>query len=491
MKAPVFLGLVLVLLMVVASGGTVAADQPPRPARVGSQAALGTAFTYQGVLKQGGSPVNSSCDFQFSLWDAEAAGAQVGSTLAAANVTVSNGLFTVPLDFGAGRFDGQARWLESAVRCPVGAGEFTTLSPRQALTATPYALYAASAGSSTAAATAPWSGLIGVPAAFAGGADDVGWSLSGNGGTSASSILGTTDAVTLTLAVSGTAALRLGPNFESPNVIGGSSSNRVDSDVRGATIGGGGNGLGTLGNGPNAVTGIYGTIGGGLGNTAGVGSFATVGGGQANTASNLRSTVAGGSSNLAQGSASTVAGGRSNRAEASFASVGGGTDNVASGANSTVPGGSGAEASHFGEMAYASGPFVFLGDAQTSLYVLRGTTTGATQTSLFLNGASTPLQRLTVTPDRTVAFEVVVVARSQAGESAGARMRGVIERVGDSTTLLTGATGEFMGQDPIFAASSAQALADDANESLDIRVTGADGATIRWVAVVRTVEVAF
>src|SRR5205823_1688788 len=43
------------------------------------------------------------------------------------------------LDFGTGAFQGSARWLELAVR-PTGGGTFTTLSPRQALTAAPYAL---------------------------------------------------------------------------------------------------------------------------------------------------------------------------------------------------------------------------------------------------------------------------------------------------------------------------------------------------------------
>src|SRR5439155_90756 len=54
---------------------------------------------------------------------------------------VSNGLFTATLDFGAGVFSGPARWLEIAVRTN-GAGSFTVLTPRQALTATPYAITA-------------------------------------------------------------------------------------------------------------------------------------------------------------------------------------------------------------------------------------------------------------------------------------------------------------------------------------------------------------
>src|SRR5207244_3413240 len=44
------------------------------------------------------------------------------------------------IDFGAAAFNGDARWLEIAVRSPAGGGTFTTLSPRQPLTGAPYAL---------------------------------------------------------------------------------------------------------------------------------------------------------------------------------------------------------------------------------------------------------------------------------------------------------------------------------------------------------------
>jgi hypothetical protein len=67
-------------------------------------------------------------------------------------VAVTNGLFAVTLDFG-NQFPGADRWLEIAVRTN-GVGNFATLTPRQPLTPTPYAIRAASAGTATTATTA-------------------------------------------------------------------------------------------------------------------------------------------------------------------------------------------------------------------------------------------------------------------------------------------------------------------------------------------------
>ncbi len=100
---------------------------------------LGSAFTYQGQLKADGVPASGTCDFQLSLWDAAALGNQQGGPVASSAV-IDNGLFTVPVDFGVAVFDGEARWLQVAVRCPGGGGSFTTLTTRQPLRATPYAL---------------------------------------------------------------------------------------------------------------------------------------------------------------------------------------------------------------------------------------------------------------------------------------------------------------------------------------------------------------
>jgi hypothetical protein len=114
-----------------------------------AQTPLGTVFTYQGRLKNGGSPAGGLHDLRFRLYDAPAGGNQVGTTVCRDNVSVTDGLFTVPLDFGA-QFAGQERFMEIDVRADTGLGcgnpaGFVVLTPRQALTAAPNALFALNA----------------------------------------------------------------------------------------------------------------------------------------------------------------------------------------------------------------------------------------------------------------------------------------------------------------------------------------------------------
>jgi hypothetical protein len=85
---------------------------------------------------------NGNYDLTFTVYDSITnESGIIGVPLTNSAVAVSNGLFTVTLDFGGGVFDGSARWLEIGVRTN-GVGTFTTLSPRQAILPTPYAIAA-------------------------------------------------------------------------------------------------------------------------------------------------------------------------------------------------------------------------------------------------------------------------------------------------------------------------------------------------------------
>ena len=96
---------------------------------------------------------NGNYDFQFALFDASGGGAQIGLPLTRTSVAVANGVFTVQLDFGAGAFPGANRFLEIGVRT-AGGGSFTTLSPRQQITAASYGIRTLSAASADTATNA-------------------------------------------------------------------------------------------------------------------------------------------------------------------------------------------------------------------------------------------------------------------------------------------------------------------------------------------------
>src|SRR6185503_4837111 len=102
-----------------------------------------SAFTYQGQLSSGGIPANGLYEMQFTLFDVPSNGAPVGRPVRVAPVAVSNGLFTVRLDFGPSSFMGANRWVEITVKLSGSDMAPTTLQPRQPITSTPYAIRAA------------------------------------------------------------------------------------------------------------------------------------------------------------------------------------------------------------------------------------------------------------------------------------------------------------------------------------------------------------
>ncbi|MGC9944018.1 MAG: hypothetical protein ABSE48_19500 [Verrucomicrobiota bacterium] len=109
--------------------------------------AQGTAFTYQGQLINNGSEANGVYDLVFTLYATNLTGAVVAGPVTNSATAVTNGQFTTTIDFG-NVFTGTNYWLQIAVSTN-GADDFTTLTPRQAITPTPYAIYATSAGNAS------------------------------------------------------------------------------------------------------------------------------------------------------------------------------------------------------------------------------------------------------------------------------------------------------------------------------------------------------
>ncbi len=120
--------------------------------------AQGTAFTYQGQLQNNGSLASGTYNLAFSLFNTNTGGVAIAGPVTNNAVNVTNGLFTVLVDFGYGVFTGTSNWLEIAVETN-GGSSFTNLSPRQQLTPVPYAIYAE--GTSNLLGTVPAAQLPG------------------------------------------------------------------------------------------------------------------------------------------------------------------------------------------------------------------------------------------------------------------------------------------------------------------------------------------
>ena len=229
----------------------------------------------------------------------------------------------------------------------------------------------------------------------------------------------------------------------------------------------------------------YGTIGGGGDNTIGTGSTAA--------------TIAGGEGNIIFGAlAGTIGGGDGNFifANAIGATIGGGQDNQV-GTNATwatIPGGTLAKATSFGQLAYASGGFQgrsVAGMAQSSLFVLRRYTTNSVPTELFLDGGEQGGRRMLLANNGGWLFDAIVIARNSTGDCAGFQIKNMIKNVGGVTSLVDVPSVTRLPSDPATASWNVTVEADDTNDALVIKVTGANSTTIRWVASVRTVEVIF
>ena len=322
-----------------------------------SALAQGTAFTYQGHLNDGANSANGAYDLRFALFDAVSAGVQQGGTLTNSPTSVSNGVFTVTLDFG-NQFPGAARWLEIAVRTNNGAS-FTVLSPRQRLTATPYAITASNltgvVGTSSLSGT--YSSAItfnNAANSFSGNGANLtslnagqlttgqvpvaalsnAWRITGNTGANPTNgfFLGTTDNLPLEFRVNGRRGLRLQPNTNAaPTVIAGSVSNSVSPTSVGAVIGGGDQNL--IQSYPAAGS-DYATISGGSSNLIDYFSFnAAIAGGFQNTVgpNSYYSIIGGGLQNrMDYGAAySAIFSGRSNALDvfAQYSFIGGGEAN--------------------------------------------------------------------------------------------------------------------------------------------------------------------
>ena len=341
--------------------------------------AQGTGFTYQGRLNDGAGLATGIYDLRFTIYDAASSGSVVSGPVTSSATPVTNGLFTVLLDFGPGVFTGSSNWLQIAVRTN-GAGSFTLLIPRQQLTPVPNAIYAETASAAGLYGTISGSSLSGTysnavtldnggntidgsfygqffGATFVGGnfvgnfigtgsgINDV-WHTGGNLGTTpAANFVGTTDNQPVEVRVNNQRVLRLEPAVDGtgflPNVIGGKDNYVVPGTTGGFIGGGGGNGL------SNTIASTEGVIAGGYLNhiEAGNAHASAIGGGFDNDIGfgSPRAVIAGGHANRIGTNApgGVVSGGEVNNVanNAGWAAIGGGYQNTISNINGFIGGG--------------------------------------------------------------------------------------------------------------------------------------------------------
>jgi len=119
-----------------------------------------TEFTYQGNLVDNSIPANGNYDFEFRLFAVSTAGTPIG-TRTRLNVAVTNGGFTVRLDFLPAAFNGADRFLEIGVKSAGSPDPFTMLSPRQQITYAPYSFRSLNAETADTAVLAMNSNQLG------------------------------------------------------------------------------------------------------------------------------------------------------------------------------------------------------------------------------------------------------------------------------------------------------------------------------------------
>lgn len=107
--------------------------------------------TYQGVLNDGGVPANGMYDIKVQYYDE--LGNAFTTTVTYLEYEVVDGLFSFPIDLINVYSFGDRRFIEFSVR-PTGTTEFSVLSPRSEVYASPYSVYALNADVAESAAVA-------------------------------------------------------------------------------------------------------------------------------------------------------------------------------------------------------------------------------------------------------------------------------------------------------------------------------------------------
>jgi hypothetical protein len=125
-------------------------------------------------------------------------------------------------------------------------------------------------------------------------------------------------------------------------------------------------------------------------------------------------------------------------------------------------------------------------DSITKTYIVRGITTGNTETELFIDASN---NRIPVSANSTMFYTIDIVARrtDAINESAGFYLKGVADNFSGTVADVGSLYEVIVARD--VAGYSVDARANNSTDTINIYVTGVTGKTIRWVGLVRTIEV--
>jgi len=217
-------------------------------------------------------------------------------------------------------------------------------------------------------------------------------------------------------------------------------------------------------------------------------------------------SVAIGFRSKAGGQNSTVIGGTSNSATGSYGFAAGPSSNIAAGTFSVAIGDAceAIERNSFaighdgksviqGKLAFGSGKFSTVSDAQNGTFVLRRATTDANTTELTTNNGTASATNQIILPNNSAfAFHGTIVARQQASggtASAAWKIEGLIRREGSAgTTVLVNSATTVLDNTPAWGMALS---ADTTNGGLKVEATGEASTNIRWVATINTSEVTY
>jgi hypothetical protein len=235
---------------------------------------------------------------------------------------VNDGYFTAELDFGAGAFDNQERWLEIAVKSGYADPNYITLTPRQRITPSPYTVDTIDRIQQLENRIAQLESLLAgvtrdnITLQFSGVNVQI---VNGTGSTETANNLGNL--------IVGYNELRSNGNDRSGshNIIVGKGHNYSSYG-------------GFIAAKHNAIIGEYACVSGGTGNIA-AGECTSVSGGISNEADGAISSISGGRLNVTRGEYSSISGGWNNIVNGDRGSISGGRENDANGFCASISGG--------------------------------------------------------------------------------------------------------------------------------------------------------